>query len=113
MINWKNNEVPQPPFIASIFNYYLADHLDGYNEYDELTLELAKQMPGYLGYESFKYDGRGAFISYWKDMEAVRAWASDPKHIEAKQKDKSTWYRYYHSVIAEVKSLHLHSFGGH
>jgi heme-degrading monooxygenase HmoA len=46
-------------------------------------------------------------------MEAVRAWASDPKHIEAKQKGKSTWYRYYHSVIAEVKSLHLHSLGGH
>lgn len=107
MINWKNNEVPQPPFIASIFNYYLADQLDGYKEYDELTLELAMQMPGYLGFESFKHDGRGAFISYWKNMDAVRAWASEPKHIEAKQKGKSTWYRYYHSVIAEVKSIHV------
>jgi hypothetical protein len=78
MIHWKNNEVPQSPYIASIFNYYLSDNLDGYAAYDDLTLELAKQMPGYLGYESFKHDGRGA------------------------------WYKYYHSVIAEVKTMHVH-----
>ena len=107
MINWKNNTAPRPPFIASIFNYYLSDQLDGYMEYDELTLELAKQMPGYLGYESFKHEGRGTFISYWEDMDAVRAWASEPRHIEAKQLGVSTWYRYYHSVIAEVKSMHM------
>ncbi len=108
MIHWKNNEAPQPPYIASIFNYYLSDNLDGYAVYDDLTLELAKQMPGYLGYESFKHDGRGAFISYWKDMDAVRAWASEPQHIEAKKLGKSHWYKYYHSVIAEVKTMHVH-----
>ncbi len=41
-------------------------------------------------------------------MDAVRAWAAEPKHIEAKKMGKSAWYRYYHSVIAEVKSLHQH-----
>jgi len=109
MINWKNNLVPRPPFIASIFNYYLSDDLEGYPEYDALTLELAKEMPGYLGYESFKHEDRGTFISYWKDMEAIRDWAQDPRHIEAKQKGKSTWYRYYHSAIAEVRSIHQHT----
>ncbi len=106
MIHWNQPTAPQPPFIASIFNYYLSDNLDGYIEYDDLTINLAKQMPGYLGYESFKHDGRGSFISYWQDMESVRAWASQPIHIEAKQKGKSTWYKYYHSIIAEVKSMH-------
>ena len=105
MINWKQGVAPEPPFIASIFNYYLSDQLAGYEAYDELTLKLAMEMPGYLGYESFKHDGRGAFISYWKDMDAVRAWASESKHIEAKKKGQSTWYRYYHSIIAEVQSL--------
>jgi heme-degrading monooxygenase HmoA len=108
MINWKDNIVPEPPYIASIFNYHLSNELEGYQEYDILTIEIAKQMPGYLGYESFKHDGRGAFISYWKDMEAIRAWAQEPRHIEAKQKGKSTWYRYYHSIIAEVKSMRQH-----
>ncbi|MFN5606544.1 MAG: antibiotic biosynthesis monooxygenase family protein, partial [Bacteroidota bacterium] len=108
MIQWIHGKIPTPPYIASIFNYYLSDQLEGCQEYDELTLDLAKKMTGYLGYESFKHDGRGTFISYWQDMDAIRNWAAHPLHIEAKQKGKSTWYRYYHSILAEVKSLHAH-----
>jgi heme-degrading monooxygenase HmoA len=108
MIHWLHSTPPQPPFISSVFHYYLSDNLEGYQEYDELTIELAKQTPGYLGYESFKHEGRGSFISYWKDMEAVRLWAANPIHIEAKKKGKASWYRYYHSVIAEVTSFHTH-----
>ena len=105
MIHWLNNKPPSTPFIASIFNYYLSDNLEGYKEYDDLTLELVKQMPGYLGYESFKYEGRGSFISYWKDMESIRTWALHPIHVEAKKRGRELWYRYYHSEIAEVKSF--------
>ncbi len=85
MINWNSPTPPTAPFIASIFNYYLSDDLDGYEEYDVLTLDLVKTMPGYLGYESMKHNGRGTFISYWKDMEAVQNWAQNPIHIEAKK----------------------------
>ncbi|MBM3915197.1 MAG: antibiotic biosynthesis monooxygenase [Sphingomonadales bacterium] len=109
MIQWNLSTPPQPPFIASIFHYYLGEDLTGYQEYDELTLALVKEMPGYLGYESFKHDGRGSFISYWNDMEAVRNWARHPIHMEAKEKGKASWYRYYHSAICEVNSLHVHS----
>jgi hypothetical protein len=42
MIHWKNNICPQAPFVASIFNYYLSDDLEGYVEYDELTLKLVQ-----------------------------------------------------------------------
>lgn len=109
MIHWNIEPPPEPPFIASIFNYYLSDDLEGYKEYDELTIELVKQIPGYLGYESMKHDGRGAFISYWRDMEAVRTWAAHPIHIQVKQMGKTSWYRYYHSVIAEVTTFNIHS----
>ena len=47
MIQWIHGKIPTPPYIASIFNYYLSDQLEGYQEYDELTLDLAKKMPGY------------------------------------------------------------------
>lgn len=63
---------PRASYIASIFNYYLSDQLEGYQEYDELILVLAMQIPGYLGYESVKHMGRGVFISYWRDMDAVQ-----------------------------------------
>lgn len=107
MINWNSPSPPTAPFIASIFNYYLSDHLEGYAEYDEKTLALVKTIPGYLGYESMKHEGRGTFISYWKDMESVQIWAAHPIHIEAK-KLGLTWYKYYHSMIAEVGRFHSH-----
>lgn len=109
MINWKDNIQPEPPFIASIFHYYLSDNIDGYDEYDDLTLELAKNSPGYLGYESFKHDGRGSFISYWKDMDSVNTWAGNPIHKKAKERGKKSWYKYYHSEIATVNRFHSKS----
>ena len=74
MIHWNTPTPPEAPFFASIFNYYLSDDLEGYAEYDKKTLELVKTFPGYLGYESLKHDGRGMFISYWKDMDSIKAW---------------------------------------
>jgi heme-degrading monooxygenase HmoA len=55
-----------------------------------------------------KHNGRGTFISYWKDMEAVQNWAAHPTHIEAKKRG-AAWYKYYHSMIAEVSRFHSHS----
>jgi heme-degrading monooxygenase HmoA len=107
MIHWHTPTPPEAPFYASIFNYYLADKLDGYQAYDEKTLELVKEMPGYLGYESMKQDGRGMFISYWKDMESIRAWASHPIHEEAKALGIAQWYQSYTSMIAEVGRFHV------
>lgn len=108
MINWNDSTPSNAPFIASIFNYYLSENLEGYAEYDEKTLELVKTIPGYLGYESMKHEGRGTFISYWKDMESVQIWAAHPIHIEAKKLGLQ-WYKYYHSMIAEVSRFHTHS----
>lgn len=106
MIHWYNDLEPEPPFIASTFNYYLSDDLDGYVEYDELTLELAKKTEGFLGYESFKSGNRGTFISYWKDIKSIEEWSKNPIHIEAKKQGMARWYAYYHSVISEVKRFH-------
>ncbi len=106
MIHWHVPTPPEAPFFASIFNYYLSDDLEGYEEYDELTLALVKNIPGYLGYESMKHEGRGMFISYWKDMDAIRTWAAHPVHIEAKALGMNKWYKSYNSMIAEVKRFH-------
>jgi len=110
MINWHTSTPPKAPFFASIFNYYLSDNLEGYEAYDLQTLELVKQMPGFLGYESMKHEGRGTFISYWQNEEAIANWAKHPIHIEAKALGIAKWYRYYHSMIAEVSRFHSHQF---
>ena len=106
MINWYNSTPPTAPFFASIFNYYLSDDLEGYEAYDTETLALVKQIPGFLGYESMKHDGRGMFISYWQSKEAIAEWAKNPIHQKAKELGQAKWYRYYHSIIAQVDRFH-------
>ncbi len=108
MIHWQNSNNPNPPFVASIFHYYLSDDLEGYAEMDEKTITLAKSSPGFLGYETFKNEARGSFISYWKDQASIEKWAKNPIHIEAKKEGKR-WYKYYHSMICEVNRYHEHN----
>jgi len=109
MIQWLADAPPQAPFYASIFNYFLSENLQGYAEYDAETLALVQRMPGYLGYESMKQEGRGTFISYWADMASIQNWAAHPVHQKAKELGRSTWYRYYHSFVAEVQHARFHA----
>jgi len=111
LINWKNGEAPKPPYYASIFNYTLGEDLSGYAEMDDLTLELAQNTTGYLGYESHKSGNRGSFISYWQDLDAIDTWRKNTVHQQAKLAGKQKWYSYYHSIIAKVESAHFHQIG--
>jgi len=108
MIQWQTGQAPATPYWASIFNYYLSDDLEGYAEYDEMTLQAVKNQEGFLGYESFKHEGRGTFISYWRSDADLSAWAMHPLHREAKALGVSRWYRYYHSLLARVESQRYH-----
>lgn len=108
MINWKDDIVPEPPYYASIFNYLIGEDLEGYPEMDEITLKIAMETEGYLGYESHKADGRGSFISYWRDQASIDRWRKNATHIQAKSEGRARWYKYYHSMIAKVESAHFH-----
>lgn len=108
LIQWKDGHVPKPPYYANVFNYLVGDDLTGYEEVDELTLELAREVDGFLGYESHKANGRGAFISYWRDLASIDRWRKDMTHIKAKERGKKQWYRYYHSKVMKVEMAHYH-----
>lgn len=93
----------EAPYYAVTFSYEPGPDLEGYAEADEKTLQLAMEMPGYLGHESRK-DGEGVlFISYWKDLESIAHWRSHPYHQEAIQGGKSGWYKWYHSQVCKVE----------
>ena len=106
MIHWKNNKAPEPPFYANIFNYQIGSDLEGYASMDELTLELVNEIDGYLGYESHKSQGRGSFISYWKDKESIDEWRKNQIHQKAKEEGMKRWYKTYHSMLVKVESFH-------
>ena len=108
MINWKDPLPPKPPYFANVFNYFLSDDLEGYEEMDEITLDQVHEIDGFLGWESHKSQGRGSFISYWRDKEAIDQWRKDLTHQKAKMKGMKRWYKYYHSMLVKVESAHFH-----
>ena len=90
------------PYYAVIFVSQKSENLDGYAEYDELTLKLAHEQTGFLGYEN----ASGIFISYWESMEAIGIWSRHPVHIKAKE-NAHQWYTYYHSQICKVEQARV------
>ena len=50
MINWKNNKLPEAPYCANIVNYFLSDDLEGYQKMDDITLDFAHKIDGFLGW---------------------------------------------------------------
>lgn len=102
---WKK-EPPQNNYYAVIFSSTKSDDLEGYAEMDELTLQLAQEQPGFLGYESVNNGNKGIFVSYWESMDAIMNWRQNATHKIAKgHADK--WYKRYLSQVCRVEHSRL------
>jgi heme-degrading monooxygenase HmoA len=95
-------QTPEPPYYAVIFSSHQNDDLDGYAETAARMLELAAQQPGFLGVESVR-DDLGITVSYWRDLESIKAWKHHADHREAKRSGKRQWYSAYRTRIARVE----------
>ena len=95
-------DTPSPPYYAVIFTNTLTGDLEGYAETADRMLELAKTQDGYLGVEAAR-DGVGITVSYWRDLEAIKAWKANIEHVAAQQKGAQQWYGDYTTRIAKVE----------
>jgi len=93
---------PKPPYYAVIFTSLRTPVDDGYSEMSERIVELAKQQPGYLGYESARNE-IGITISYWESLEAIRNWKAVAEHLEAQSQGRKQWYQAYTTRICLVE----------
>ena len=93
------NLLPNKNYYAVIFISERSENLDGYAEMDELTIDLAQKVKGFIGFENIKTGNKGIFISYWESMEAINEWRTNDVHLKAKEKGVSQWYN---SVISQV-----------
>ena len=93
---------PQSPYYAVIFTSLKSENDDGYNEMAVKMEVLAKQQSGFLGIESAREE-LGITVSYWESLEAIQKWKANLDHIEAQQKGKTDWYKYYRVRIAKVE----------
>lgn len=96
------NGILQPGNLAVIFISIRPETTDNYLFFDEATLDSAKSIEGFLGWDSVHNGSHGIFISYWKDENAVDAWRNNSLHLRAKALGKSDFYSFYRSVISRV-----------
>lgn len=95
-------KTPEPPYYAVIFTSTLKEDHKGYSEMAELMEKLAKEQPGYLGFESARSE-IGLSISYWKDLESIRNWKRNADHLFAQKLGKEKWYKTYKIRISKVE----------
>jgi len=94
---------PEPPYTAVIFTSTRTDGDHGYAVMGARMQELAKEQPGYLGYESARGDdGFGITVSYWVDDAAAAAWKQVHEHAIAQQRGREAWYADYRVHVATV-----------
>ncbi len=98
-------QTPQPPYYAVVFTSRRTElDEDGYFAMANRMEELAAEQPGYLGIESARgANGLSMTVSYWKDLDSIRAWRQHSEHQLAQEQGKSKWYAEYSLRICRVE----------
>jgi len=88
---------------SSTFIFAAGQYDEEFYKLDEQIAEVARNIPGYLGEESWENPttGRVSNVYYWETMAALQQLIKHPKHIEAKEK-QSKWLNGYQVIIAQV-----------
>jgi len=97
--------LPEPPYYAVVFTSDRASTKDdGYAAMATRMEDLAREQPGFLGIESARAaDGVGITVSYWADLESIRAWKEQVDHRDAQELGRARWYSWYRIRIARVE----------
>ncbi|MES2941692.1 MAG: antibiotic biosynthesis monooxygenase [Pseudomonadota bacterium] len=93
---------PQTPYYAVIFTSLRTEGDKAYGDMSERMMALAVQQPGFLGVESAREEV-GITVSYWRDLESIRAWKANTEHLIAQQTGRREWYTHYKTRIARVE----------
>lgn len=97
-------QTPEPPYYAVIFSSLRTPGDAGYDEVARRMAELAAASDGYLGADSARGpDGTGLTVSYWRDLESIRAWKNNAEHREAQRRGRTDWYSAFEIRIAKVE----------
>lgn len=100
-------QTPEPPYYAVIFTSVRTPVDDGYGAMAARMVELASQQPGFLGVESAR-EAVGITVSYWKDLDSIRAWKQQVEHREAQRLGREQWYAAYRTRICRVERDYGH-----
>ena len=95
-------KTPKPPYYAVIFTSRRNDGDNGYGKMVGKMVELASVQPGFLGVDSAREDV-GITVSYWADVESIKAWKSNVERLKAQKKGREEWYSEFRVRISKVE----------
>ena len=98
-------KTPKPPYYAVLFTSVRTEIDDGYADMAVRMLDLAKKQPGFLGVESVR-EQLGITVSYWTDLDSIRAWKHNLEHREAQKFGREKWYSVFKVRVAKVEQDH-------
>ena len=88
---------------SSTFIFAKKEYDEDFYRLDEAIAQAAKDIPGYLGEESWENPSTGLIsnVYYWDSLEALQALIQHPTHLEAKAR-QANWLDGYRVVISQV-----------
>lgn len=96
------SQTPKPPYYAVIFTSIKSENQENYAATSARMEKMVTAQPGYLGHESAS-SGIGITVSYWQNLDAIKAWKNQSDHKIAQEHGKSTWYNQYKIRICKVE----------
>ncbi|MFI1394628.1 antibiotic biosynthesis monooxygenase family protein [Streptomyces sp. NPDC020681] len=97
----------EPPYYTAVFTSVQTETTEGYAETAERMMQLVKEIPGFLGYESARAPGGlGISVGYFKDEDAIAAWQRDLEHQAAQRRGRAEWYASYSLHVGKVERSH-------
>lgn len=96
---------PRPPYYAVVFSSSRRDNdAEGYRAAAERMIELAREVPGFLGVESARDGaGFGITVSYWDSEAAILAWKRQSEHAAIRERGRWHWYEHFEVRVARVE----------
>ena len=88
---------------SSTFIFATKQFDDAFHRLDQEIATIAKQIPGYLGEETWENASSGLVsnVYYWDSLEALQQLVQHPSHLKAKAA-QANWLDGYQVVISQV-----------
>ena len=99
-------DTPEPPYYSVTTTARFSKNTSGYEDAAMSLIRLAKNTEGFLGLETSLQQDCGIAVSYWKSLDAIKAWKFSEAHLKVKEQAKNQWFSAYITRIAKVERVY-------
>lgn len=93
-------------YYAVIFTAEMTQDLEGYEDMARKMRKLVEKQPGYIAMHHSMEGRREVTISYWQNLESIKAWKQQPEHRAAQELGRSKWYANYSVQFAKIDKFY-------